>query len=138
MKEKASELGRTARERAMTAIDQQKGEVGGLLDRLADTMEGDRIGGYAADYARRGAGYLRRTSADELWSSARTSLRSRPGLLLGACFVAGLALGRILRGDRSDERGYEDAERAFGEYGYEGPSDARTWPVDRSSDEPRP
>lgn len=105
-KEKAKELGRTARERALSVVDQQKDQVSGLLDRVADSMQDDRIGGYASDYARRGAEYLRRQSADELLDSVRRGFRTRPGLVLSACFVAGLAFARLVKGTASD--GHDD------------------------------
>jgi hypothetical protein len=121
-KEKAKELGRTARERALSVVDQQKDQVSGLLDRVADSMQDDRIGGYASQYARRGAELLRRQSADELFDSMRRGLRARPGLVLSACFVAGLAFARLVKGTASggphddgrwSERGY--GERASAE-----------------------
>jgi hypothetical protein len=139
LKDKASQLTQTARERAMSTIDQQKQQVSGLLDRLAETMTGDRIGGYAADYARRGADYLRRTSADEMWSSARSNIRSRPGVLLSACFVAGLAVARVLRRDRGGEERWSRASSERESWrGPETWSETRTWPEGRGFDEPRP
>jgi hypothetical protein len=132
MKEKASQLTRTARERAMSAVDQQKDQVSGLLERVADTVAGDRLGGYAADYARRGADYLRRTSADELYWSVRSGLRSRPGVLLSACFVAGVAIARVMRRDGGPRwRGTSEREtwRPPEEW-----SGRRAWPEDRDVD----
>jgi hypothetical protein len=98
-KQKATELTQTARQRALSTLDGQKEQLSGLLDRVAETAEGDRLGGYASDYARRGAEYLRRHSADEIVGSVRDGIRSRPGLLLSACFVAGLVVARMLRRD---------------------------------------
>ncbi len=97
LKEKATQLTHTARQRAMSTIDRQKEQLGNLLDRVAQSAEGDRLGGYAADYARRGAEYLRRHSADEMLGQLRTGIRARPGLLLSACFVAGLAVARMMK-----------------------------------------
>jgi hypothetical protein len=97
-KEKAKELTRTARDRAFSAVEQQKTQLSGLLERVAETVQDDRLGGYAADYARRGAELLRRQSADELFQSVRRGFRARPGLVLSACFVAGLALARLAKG----------------------------------------
>jgi hypothetical protein len=112
-KEKAKELTHTARERALSTLDQQKAQLSNLLERVADTTRDDRLGAYASDYARRGAEFLRRQSADELFRSARQEFRSRPGLVLSACFVAGLALARLAKG--SAGRG-----RSFGESWEEG------------------
>jgi hypothetical protein len=99
-----------------------------LLDRMADTMQDDQLGGYASEYARRGAELLRRQSADELFRSARRAVRSRPGILLGACFVAGLAFARLMKGgmgdrwggERQDPGGRDDERlaRGYGESGY--------------------
>lgn len=97
VKEKASQLTRTARQRAMSTLDGQKAQLGGLLDQVAQTAEGDRVGAYAADYARRGAEYLRSHSAEEMLDHLRAGLRARPGLLLSACFVGGLAFARVLK-----------------------------------------
>ena len=97
MKQRASEVTRKARGRAMDRIDVQKGELSGLLDRLADTMEQDRMGAYAADFARRGAELLRGRSADELVSSARSELTGRPAAFLSLSSLAGFALARLAR-----------------------------------------
>jgi hypothetical protein len=104
VKEKATELTRSARERAMSTVDQQKGQVCDTLDRMARSLEDDRLGGYVAGYARRGADYLRHHSADELLASAQAGLRSRPGLMLSACFVAGLAIARVMRSGAGEGR----------------------------------
>lgn len=108
-KEDAKQLTRTARERALSALDQQKEQLSGLLERVADTTRDDRLGAYASEYARRGAEFLRRQSADEIFQSVRRGARSRPGVVLSACFVAGLALARFLKG----------SQRGDGEGGYD-------------------
>jgi hypothetical protein len=97
VKERATQLKQSARTRALGTLDANKEQVCGLLEKVAGTLEEDRFGRYAADYARRGAEYLRRQSSDDLVTIARAELRQRPGLLLGACFVAGLAFSRMLR-----------------------------------------
>jgi hypothetical protein len=97
VKQRASEVSRKARGRAMERIDAQKGELCGLLDRLADTMEQDRMGAYASDYARRGAELLRGRSSDELVSSVRNELTGRPAAFLPLSFLAGFALARLAR-----------------------------------------
>lgn len=104
LKEKATQLTHTARQRAMSTVDGQKAQLSSLLDRMAQSAEGDRFGQYAADYARRGAEYLRRHSAEELFDNVRSGIRSRPGLLLGACFVAGLAVARVMKRDPGEQR----------------------------------
>ena len=119
LKEKATQLTHTARQRAMSTIDQQKDQIGSLLDRLAQSAEGDRFGGYAADFARRGADYLRRHSAEELFDNLRSGIRARPGLLLGACFVGGLAIARVMKGGDSGG-GYQT--RSNGRWDAEGRS----------------
>jgi hypothetical protein len=111
-KEKARELTRTTRERAMSAVGQGKDQLCGVLERAADSMDDDRFGRYASDYARRGAEFLRRRSPDELLDSARRTLRSRPGVVLSACFVAGLAFARFVKGAASDgDEGRYDGRR---------------------------
>jgi hypothetical protein len=128
---KAKELTRTARDRALSSLDQQKGQVSALLERVADTIEDDRLGAYASDYARRGADLLRRSSAQELLDSVRRGLRSRPGLTLSACFVAGLAFARLMKGSMGDgggarfDEGEYSAGRRFAESGYPGESGYR-------------
>jgi hypothetical protein len=107
VKQKASDLGHTARSKAMSALDQQKTQVSGLLERLADSVQDDRIGGYAAGYARRGAEFLRGRSSDEIVSTLRRELRSRPGVLLSAAFIAGLAIARVMKGGSETDGGQE-------------------------------
>jgi hypothetical protein len=107
-KDKAKHLTRTARDRALSTLDQQKAQLSGLLERVADTAGDDRLGGYASDYARRGAELLRSRSADEIFQSIRRNVRSRPGLVLSACFVAGLAFARLMKGSMGAGGGYGD------------------------------
>lgn len=120
VKQKASELGQNARSRAMSVLDEQKTQVSGLLDRLADSVQDDRIGSYAAGYARRGAEFLRGRSADDIVSTVGRELRARPGVLLSAAFIAGLAIARVLKGGAGggewSERGRWDGGRFRGEY----------------------
>lgn len=123
LKGKATQLTHTARQRAMSTLDQQKDQLGGLLDRVAQSAEGDRLGGFAADYARRGAEYLRRHSAEELFGNLRAGIRERPGILLGACFVAGLAVARVMKGDSGPQqswRGGDGGWESEGRTAYEG------------------
>ena len=97
LKDKATKLTQTARGRAVEAMEQQKGQVCSLLDKVAQNVEGDKVGGYVADFARRGSEYLRRHSADEILSSASTGVRSRPAALVGASFLVGFAAARLFR-----------------------------------------
>jgi hypothetical protein len=115
VKQKASDLGQTARSKAMSALDERKAELSGLLERIADSVQDDRIGGYAAGYARRGAELLRGRSSDEIVSTLRRELRSRPGVLLSAAFVAGVAIARVIKGGseadgREQRRRWQDEE----------------------------
>lgn len=98
LKDKAQELSAAARGRAMTALDSNKVHISGAIAKMADALEDDPYGKYAAQYARRGADYLRGHSAEDMLASAREELRERPLFVLGACFVAGLALSRVLKG----------------------------------------
>jgi hypothetical protein len=142
MKEKASQLTHTARERAMSTLDGQKEQLCGLLERVADTMADDRLGGYGADYARRGAQYLRRTSSREIVASVRDGLRARPGVLLSACFVAGLAVARLMRGAAEDGDRWRGEDAWRGGEGWRGDeggwSEAGAWPERRGVDEASP
>ena len=97
LKDKAQALGDTARGRAMATLDSNKDQLCAAIEKAADAMKDDPYGRHAADYARRGAEYLRSHSADEMLSTARSELRHRPGVVLGACFVAGLAFSRLLK-----------------------------------------
>jgi hypothetical protein len=97
MKEKATQLSHTARRKATERLDSQKGQISSLLDKVADTMEGDQLGGYAAEYVRKGAELLRGRSTDELLSTAGTQLRTHPAALVGAAFLAGFAIARMAR-----------------------------------------
>lgn len=142
-KEKAKELSRTARERAMSAVGQGKEQVCSVLERAADSMQDDRLGSYASDYARRGAEFLRRQSPDELLDSARRTLRARPGLVLSACFVAGLAFARLVKGAASDGDEARYGGRRFDEgrwrepgYGESGYREGSWAAPDRTSGEP--
>jgi hypothetical protein len=96
-REKAQALGDSARRQATRRLDARKGQVSGLLDRLAETLEGDELGGYAAGYVRRGAEVLRGRSADELIAAAGDGLRSRPAAVVGLAFLAGFAFARFAR-----------------------------------------
>ncbi len=121
LKEKATQLTHSARQRAMSTVDGQKAQLSGLLDKLAQSAEGDRFGQYAADYARRGAEYLRRHSAEELFDNVRSGVRARPGLLLGACFVAGLAIARVMKREPGPQRfGADGGWDAEGRATYQG------------------
>jgi hypothetical protein len=97
LKEKATKLTQTARGRAMGALEQQKGQLSSLLDKVAQSVEGDKVGGYVADLAHRGSDYLRGHSADEIFSSASSGVRSRPAALVGASFLVGFAAARLFR-----------------------------------------
>lgn len=97
LKEKASHLTQTARGRAMSALDQQKGQVCSMLDKVAQNVEDEKVGGYVADFARRGSEYLKNHSADEIFSSATTQLKGRPAALIGPSFLVGFALARLFR-----------------------------------------
>jgi len=97
LKDRATQLTHGARRRATERLDSQKGELSSLLDRVAETMEGDRLGGYAAEYVRKGAELLRGRSTDELLTSAGAQLRARPAALVGAAFLAGFAIARMAR-----------------------------------------
>jgi hypothetical protein len=109
-KEKAKHLTRTARERALSTLEQQKGQLSSLLERVADAAGDDRLGGYASEYARRAAELLRGRSADEIFQSLRRNVRSRPGLVLSASFVAGLAFARLMKGSMGRAGGYGDVD----------------------------
>jgi hypothetical protein len=98
LEDKARELSATVRGRAMTALDSNKDQISGAIEKMADAVEGERFGKYTAQYARRGAEYLRSHSAEDMLSSARGELRERPLVVLGACFLAGLAFSRVLKG----------------------------------------
>lgn len=110
-KEKAKDLGRGARDRALSSVDREKDHVSGLLDRVADSMRDDRIGGYASDYVRRGADWLRGTSSNDLLHSIQRGFRSRPGVVLAAAFASGLVLARVLKGATEDGGSPGDWER---------------------------
>jgi hypothetical protein len=105
LKEKASELTHTARQRAFSALEQQKSQLCGLLDRVADSVQDDPLGEYASEYARRGAQFLRSRPSDELARSFQRELRARPGLALSAAFVVGLAFARLVKGAGGDGMG---------------------------------
>jgi hypothetical protein len=108
VKDKAKHLTRTARERALSTLDQQKGQLGDVLERMADASRDDRLGGWVSDYARRGAELLRNRSAGEILESVRRNVRSRPALLLSASFVAGLAFARLMKGSAGGDHGDAD------------------------------
>ena len=98
LKDKAQQLTDTARGKAMNALDSNKDQIVSAIEKMADSMKDDPYGRYAAQYARRGADYLRDHSADELITSVRGELRDRPVVVLGACFLAGLAFSRLMKG----------------------------------------
>lgn len=97
MKEKAQALGEGARRQATRRLDSKKGQLSDLLDRLAGTMDGDELGGYAASYVRRGAEVLRGRSTDELIGAASDGIRTRPAAVVGLAFLAGFAIARMAR-----------------------------------------
>lgn len=97
LRDKASHLTQTARGRAMNALDQQKEQVCSMLEKVAQNVEGEKVGGYVADFARRSSEYLKAHSADEILSSARTQLKGRPAALIGASLLGGFAVARLFR-----------------------------------------
>jgi hypothetical protein len=97
LKDKAQALGEGARRQAARKLDSRKGQLSELLERVAETMDGDELGGFAAGYVRRGAEMLRGRSTDEILSSMRQGLRSRPAAVVGLAFVAGFAMARMAR-----------------------------------------
>jgi hypothetical protein len=97
LKDKAAALGQTARSRMAQTLDGQKGELSSLLEKVAENIQDDRFGAYAADYVRRGAEFLKGRSTDDILSSVMTQARTRPSLLVGASFLAGFAIARLAR-----------------------------------------
>lgn len=97
LKDKAQQLTESARGKAMTALDSNKDQICVAIEKVAEAMQDDPYGRYAAQYVRRGADYLRAHSADEMLSSMRGGMRERPVAILGACFLAGLAFSRMLK-----------------------------------------
>jgi hypothetical protein len=97
VKDRAAQLASRARGIGEGRIDQQKDQLSNLLDRVADTLQDDRLGGYAAGYVRRGAEYLRGQSARDLLDRTAGEIRNRPALTLGACLLAGFAIARMAR-----------------------------------------
>jgi hypothetical protein len=97
LKDKAQSLGQGARRQAARRLDSKKGQLSDLLDRVAETMDDDELGGYAAGYVRRGAEMLRGRSTDELISAAGDQLRHRPAAVVGFAFLAGFAIARMAR-----------------------------------------
>lgn len=97
LKDKAATITRTARSRMTEKLETQKGELSSLLDKVAENMQDDRLGGYAADYVRRGAEFLRGRSTDDLLAAATSQLRARPSVLVGASFLVGFAIARLAR-----------------------------------------
>ncbi|HYG67389.1 MAG TPA: hypothetical protein VD838_07005 [Anaeromyxobacteraceae bacterium] len=99
MKGQVSQLKDQAQHRAIGVLDDGKSQVCEALDKIAGALDqgGNRFGGIAADYARRGSAYLRGRSANELWSSASDGIRSRPAALVGVSLIGGFALARLLR-----------------------------------------
>jgi hypothetical protein len=97
LKDKAATLTRTARSRMTETLDSQKGELSSLLEKVAENIQDDRFGAYAADYVRRGAEFLKGRSTDDIVAGAMTQLRTRPSVLVGASFLAGFAMARLAR-----------------------------------------
>lgn len=98
VKDQASELAHKARAKAMQGMDARKGEVSEMLDRVAGTMEESTVGSFAAGYVRRGREFLDSRSSDQLVRELGSELRHRPALVIGAAFVGGFALVRLLKG----------------------------------------
>jgi hypothetical protein len=96
-KAKVQQLGESARRQATRRLDSRKGQLSGLLDRLAETLEDDDLGRFAAGYVRRASDTLRNRSSDEIFSTAGEGLRSRPAIVVGAAFLAGFAIARLAR-----------------------------------------
>ena len=77
--------------------------VAGALRAAGDSLERDgdgRLSGYADRAARqtdRLAGYLENRDLEAMVADLRDFARRRPELALGGLFVAGIALGRLLR-----------------------------------------
>jgi hypothetical protein len=99
MKGQVSAMKDQAQSKAIGALDDGKNQVCEALDKIAVALDesGNRFGGIAADYARRGGEFLRTRSANELWSSAGYGIRSRPAALVGVSLLGGFALARLMR-----------------------------------------
>lgn len=99
MKGQVSAMKDQAQSRAIVALDEGKNQVSEALEKIAVALDesGNRVGGIAADYARRGGEYLRFRSASELWSTTAEGIRSRPAALVGVSLLGGFALARLLR-----------------------------------------
>jgi hypothetical protein len=97
--QQVSQMKDQARSRAVDTIEEGKDKLCEALDQIASALDqgNNRVGGIAADYARRGCEYLRGRSANELWSTAGQTVRGRPGALVAASFLGGFAISRLLR-----------------------------------------
>ncbi len=107
----ASKAGDKAREYANVGKDKASGALGGiseLVDTLAKSID-DKVGSQYGDYARRAssavsgvADALKSKDVDDLVNDARTFIREKPAVAIGAAAAIGFVLTRLAKAGSTD------------------------------------
>lgn len=119
-KRKAAEYARTAKQRGIEIIDQQKHQVaeqlhtaGAAAHRAADKFREERddnIAGYidaVGDEVDRAASYLDQRNLQSLVRESQQFARREPEWFLGGMFLAGLAVTRFLKASGRGDKAYD-------------------------------
>ncbi len=105
--DKAREYANVGKDKASGALD----EISQMVEGVARTID-EKVGTQYGDYARRAAGAvsgvadaLKGKEVDELVDDARTFIRDKPAVAIGAAAAIGFVLTRLLKagsGDKTD------------------------------------
>lgn len=105
--DKAREYANVGKDKASGALD----EISQMVEGVARTID-EKVGSQYGDYARRAAGAvsgvadaLKGKEVDELVDNARTFIREKPAVAIGAAAAIGFVLTRLLKagnGDKTD------------------------------------
>lgn len=103
--DKAREYANVGKDKASGALD----EISQMVEGVARTID-EKVGTQYGDYARRAAGAvsgvadaLKGKEVDELVDDARTFIRDKPAVAIGAAAAIGFVLTRLLRAGSGDK-----------------------------------
>jgi ElaB/YqjD/DUF883 family membrane-anchored ribosome-binding protein len=103
--DKAREYANTGKEKATDALD----GISDMVENVARTID-EKVGQQYGDYARRAAGAvsgvadaLKSKDVDDLVKDARTFVREKPAVAIGAAAALGFVLTRLIKAGSNDD-----------------------------------
>ncbi len=131
-RQKTGELAQQAQETAKTTLHQQKGQVAGTVDSVAQALRqtgqnlrqsGDQAGlgslaNQAADRLSQFSDDLQNKSVDEIYGDVQDFARRDPQLFLGGAVVLGLLAARFLKASGQRSQSQYDRGQLSSQYGY--------------------